>query len=381
MKLLVIGDIGIIFTYEYIMEIALKFPGCSVDVLSFAPKKEATAEREKNLTQKGCRIFYQPQYKLFKKHRLLYPFIRICEMLRYRICKKYDVINIHFPGADSPAICLHARKNARVVTSIYGSDVLRAGKRSLDAIAKLLERSDAVTIANDCLKEKFSGIFSARFDEKTAIVRYGSNAAAHIGEEIGKHTKAECKEHFGFPKDKVTVLCGYNGSRAQRHKEILDELKKIPEELQNKIYLVLQCSYGFDEAYGKELHKALAESPLDGVIVTDFMQGETLVKFRNSIDIFLNLQPTDVLSATMIEELESSALVVKGDWLSYPDLEERNVYMRSIPQMSDLSSEMEQLLIVFSQEQKKAEVNKGIGTILSWENQYEKWKKIILDIK
>lgn len=379
MKLLVVGDIGIIFTYEYIMEIALKFPGCKVDVLSFAPRKEANAEREKNLIAHGCNIFYQPQYKLFKMHRILHIFIRLFEFLRYRVCRKYDVINIHFPGADSPAVCCHARKSARVVTSIYGSDVLRSGKRSLDAIEKLLVRSDTVTVANDCIKAKVSALFASRFDEKTEIVRYGSIAAAAIGETIARYAKAECKECFGFPKDRITVLCGYNGSRAQRHKEIIGEIVKLPEELRNKIYLVLQCSYGFDEAYGKELAEALAESKLDGEIVTEFMKGETLAKFRKSMDVFLNLQPTDVLSATMIEELESGTVVVKGDWLSYPDLEERNVYMRSIPDMKDLSSEMEIILENYSEEQQKAQVNRGIGEILSWEKQYDKWKKIIID--
>ena len=142
---------------------------------------------------------------------------------------------------------------------------------------------------------------------------------------------------------------------------------------------MLQCSYGFDEAYGKELAEALAESKLDGEIVTEFMKGETLAKFRKSMDVFLNLQPTDVLSATMIEELESGTVVVKGDWLSYPDLEERNVYMRSIPDMKDLSSEMEIILENYSEEQQKAQVNRGIGEILSWEKQYDKWKKIIID--
>ena len=163
--------------------------------------------------------------------------------------------------------------------------------------------------------------------------------------------------------------------------EILNELKKLPKAVQEKIFLIFQCSYGFDEIYKKELSAVLAESHLAGVIITDFMQGEILAKFRNSIDIFLNLQPTDVLSATMIEELESRAIVVKGDWLCYPDLEERNIYMRSISDMKKLSSEMEDIVANYSEELKKVEANKGIWEILSWEKQYDKWEKIICDIK
>ena len=379
MKLLIIGDIGIIFTYEYVTEIASKIPDCGIDILSFAPRREANIQRENHLAALGCRIFYPPKYSLLHRHKLLHILIRLAEAVRYRICRNYDVIHIHFPGADSLAVCLWASPKARVITSIYGSDVLRASKRGLSIIEKLLERSNAATVASRYVKEQVSGKFNARFDDKTEIVRYGSNAAAYMAKAISGLSKTECKEQFGFPKDRLTILCGYNGSRAQRHIEILNELNRLPHEVQEKLFLVLQCSYGFDETYQKELSDALAASPLDGVIVTDFMQGEILAKFRNSMDVFLNLQPTDVLSATMIEELEAGAIVVKGDWLCYPDLTERNVYLRSIADMRLLSSEVEDIAGHYSQERTKAAANRGICEILSWEAQYSEWKRIILN--
>lgn len=381
MKLLVVGDIGIIFTYEYITEIASRFRDCSVDVLSFAPRRESNEEREKKLNELGCNIFYQPRYTLFRKNKLFHPFIRIGEALRYRICKKYDTINIHFPGIDSWAVCHHASEKSRIITSIYGSDILRANETSLGVIKKVLSKSDAVTVASDYIREQVTQKFAGAFDNKVKIVRYGSNAAEFMHETIEKYTRDECKDYFGFSKDKITVLCGYNGSRMQRHIEIIDLVKKLPREYQSKLFLVFQCSYGFDESYNKELSAALTESGLSGVIVTDFMQGETLAKFRKSIDIFLNLQPTDVLSATMIEELEAGAVVVKGDWLNYPDLVKRNVFIRSIPDMERLSAEMIDIIDNFNDECKKAEGNKGIWEILSWKTQYDKWEKIICNFE
>lgn len=377
MKLLVVGDISIIFTYEYITEIASKFPDCNVDIISFAPRKNENAEREEKLLSLGCRIFYQPQYRLFKLHRLFHIFIRFGEAIRYRVCKNYDVINVHFPGADSWAVCRYASESTRIITSIYGSDILRASKRNLDIIEKLLAKSVTVTVANSRIKDKVSEIFDTQFDAKTEIVRYGSNAVSFIRDAVSKYSKKECKNKFSFPEGKITVLCGYNGSRAQRHIEILNELKKVPDRIKEQLFLVLQCSYGLNEDYKTELSAELSESGLNGVIITDFMQGELLAKFRNSIDVFLNLQPTDVLSATMIEELESGAIVVKGDWLSYPDLEERNVYMRSISDMECLSKEIAHIIDNFDREQEKTSANKGISEILSWSSQYDTWKKIV----
>lgn len=379
MRLLVIGDIGIIFTFEYITEIASKFPGCSIDILSFSPRKEIDVEREKKLLSLGCHIYYQPNYSILRKHKILHVFIRMAEAVRYRICKDYNIINIHFPGADSLAVCYWASKKTRVITSLYGSDVLRASQKGLKIISKLLKRSDAITVASSYIKTRISIKFNGEFDHKTKLVRYGSNAAANMSKTIAKTTKTDCKELFDFPLDRITILCGYNGSRAQRHIQILNELGKLSYSIQKKIYLVFQCSYGLDENYHNELSSALAESALKGKIITDFMQGEILAKFRNSIDIFLNLQPTDVLSATMIEELETGAVVIKGDWLWYPDLDDYNIYLRSISDMKELSNELENIVINCYEEQKKTKMNKGIWRILSWEQQYDKWKNIILE--
>lgn len=377
MKLLLIGDIGIIFTYEYVTEIAAKFSDCNIDILSFSSRKEANADREKKLLELGCNIYYQPQYTFFKKHKLLHVFIRLKEVLRYRICKNYDIINIHFPGIDAAAVCRWASSKARVITSLYGSDVLRASKRGIDVIKKLLIRSDVITVASRYIQERLSQIYNTQFDNKVELVRYGSKAAASMSDTIAKTSKQECKAFFGFPKEKTAVLCGYNGSRAQRHIEILNQLNKISGAIREKVFLVFQCSYGLDKCYHNELSAALAESPLEGKIVTAFLQGENLARFRNSIDIFLNLQPTDVLSATMIEELEAGAVVIKGDWLSYPDLDERNIYLHSIPSMNALSTKMLQVIAHYQDEKKKTLENKGIWELLSWEKQYNKWDEII----
>lgn len=381
MKFLLIGDIGIIFTYEYITEIVANFSNCEIDILCFSPRKNEFADREKKLHELGCKIFYQPQYKFCRRYKMLFPLIRLGELYRYHICKNYDIINIHFPGVDSVLACWWASSNARIITSIYGSDVLRASTRMSRVIHKVMRYSDVITVASSYVKEQISKKYNKQFDYKMEIVRYGSIATAQMNKSINLMTKAECKKQFNFPEQRITVLCGYNGSRAQRHIEMLTELQKLSKMMQKKIFIILQCSYGLDNEYYKELTDALKRSQLDGVIVTDFMQGDTLLKFRNSIDIFLNLQPTDVLSATMIEELEAGAIVIKGDWLCYPDLDKRNIHMKSISDISKLPNELSSIIDRLDDEQRKAYKNKGICEILSWEKQYQKWKCVIFGEK
>ncbi len=81
--------------------------------------------------------------------------------------------------------------------------------------------------------------------------------------------------------------------------------------------------------------------------------------FRKSIDIFLNLQYTDVLSASMLEELEAGAIVIKGDWLNYPDLEKRNVWLCSIKDMNALTDEITAVVENYDGLSKKTACNSG----------------------
>ena len=153
MKILIIGDIGIVFTYEFIIKIALKIPNAKVDILNFSPRNDKNKERENKLKQAGCKIFYQPKYKGLRSLRILHPFIRIFEFIRYRICKNYDIINIHYIGIDACNVLYFAQKNAKIIASIYGSDLFRAGKLMQKVLLKVFNRANVVTVASKYVYE------------------------------------------------------------------------------------------------------------------------------------------------------------------------------------------------------------------------------------
>ena len=378
MKLLVVGDIGIVFTYEYILHVASKLPDVHVDVLNFSPRTPKHVEREKELSRIGCAIFYQPKYARLRSHKFLHPLMRLGEAIRYRICKSYDVVHLHYLGVDSWIIPRYTKKGKRVIASIYGSDLLRAGKTMQSVLIKVFARADTITVASRYVQNALSERFQKAFDSKVALVRYGSEAAAYMHQNLDKYAREDCKRGNGLPLDKTIVLCGYNGSPAQRHLEMIRQFKALPAAYKNRLYLLFQCSYGSSEGHLRAIGKELDTCGIDGRIVTQYMRGEDLAKFRNSVDVFLNLQPTDVLSATMIEELEAGAIVVKGDWLAYPDLDERGIYMLSIRQMEELPQIIQYILDNADACRAKAKNNRGIWKILSWQEEYPKWESVIV---
>lgn len=378
MKVLIIGDLRIIFTYEYITQILYRMPDVEVDVLNFNYPTHLSLERSKEIIKHGGKVFFQPQYRIVRSFRFLWPLIRIREAYRYRIVKKYDLIHIHYVGSDSWVVPRYLNSMQRLVVSIYGSDLLQTGKKMNPVFRNLFQRANAITVATKIVEKKLSDRFSGKYDKKVIRARYGSLAAEVIGKCVRSYTREESKQAFKLPINKKVILCGYNASPIQRHQEIVSVLSKMSQSVKDQIYLLFHCSYGGSPDYIDKIRSALIESKIDGKIVVDFLQGEQLAIFRKSVDIFLNLQYTDVLSASMIEELEAGAIVIKGDWLSYPDLEKKGVWLCSIPEMASLAEQISIILNDFDTVSNKASQNIGVTDLLTWEKEFPHWSLAVL---
>ena len=378
-KVLLIGDINIIFTYEFILKILRRIDGIQVDIINFAPLSEKNTQRDEHLRSIGCNISYQPAYAHLKKIRLFHPILRVFEAKRYFVSRKYDVINIHFPGVDSWIIPHVIKPDTILVTSIYGSDFLRSSKRTNRVLKALFKRSKYITVASSFVKNEISIRFQKVFDDKIQIAKYGSIACEEMHYNLLDISRDESKQSFGIPTDRISIMCGYNGSEAQRHIDIIDECKKLPIKYKDKIHLLFHCSYGGNDSYIQRVRDHLASSGIPFTFLTEFMTGEKLSRLRKSADIFINVQPTDVLSASMIEELEAGAICIIGNWLKYPDLEEFGVSLETINSISDLSICLSDIIAKQDEYISKTIVNKGVWKILSWDKDFETWKRLICD--
>lgn len=380
MKVLIIGDLRIIFTYEFITQILYKIPNVEVDVLNFNSPTSLSLERANEIKKHGGNVFFQPQYRWLRPFRLLWPLIRIREAFRYRIVKQYDLVNIHYIGSDSWVVPHYMNNAQRLIVSIYGSDLLKAGSKMNSVFHSLFERANAITVATETVEKNLSKRFQSKYEKKILRARYGSLAAEQIGRCIRTYAREECKNAFSFPTDKITVLCGYNASPAQKHHEIISALSTIHEKMKERLYLVFHCSYGGSPEYIETIQRALDKSGIAGKIVTDYLQGDQLAMFRKSIDIFLNLQPTDVLSASMIEELEAGAIVIKGEWLMYPDLEKKGAWLCSVSDINALGDKICQILNNYESVRSRTSHNIGMTELLSWDNEFPHWHQALFGV-
>jgi hypothetical protein len=80
----------------------------------------------------------------------------------------------------------------------------------------------------------------------------------------------------------------------------------------------------------------------------------------------------------MLEELEAGAIVIKGNWLSYPDLEQIGICFCSIPEIKFLTDKICYIINNFDSVCFKASQNKGVTELLNWEKTFPFWYNVVL---
>ncbi len=380
-RVLVIGNINTIFTFEYVTEILGNIQDITIDIATFCDdEKEIVPERLEYCKQNSIAIYCLGKY-VSRKH--------ICTAIgKYRkkykalsIAKNYDIVQFLFVNSvESFLVCKIAPKTTRIISTFYGSDLLRAKDFDKLLLRRVLERSNCITLGSENMIQAFEETFKGNYLDKCVKADLGSNNAPILAAQIDHLDKIECKRRFGIPEKKLSVFCGYNGRREHRHIQIIDELMKMDQSIKEKVCLVFHCGYELADTYKSELIQKAEESGIEYVMISDYLKGIELAKVRKAADIMLNLQISDALSNSMMENIYAGAVVIKGKWLDYPDLDKAGVFTVSIDDMDELPSYVTRITQQFGEYVSKCSMNKApCLRLMSWDTYKEIWKKVVLD--
>lgn len=366
------------FLFEFIEEILEKIPDWHISVM-IMPEVDSPTEREAALLSRGCVVKYYYDKKFLQKGngRLSHIFHGIRKALAHFRVKGYDVVIVNGVSILSSLSAFAVSKDTRMVAVFWGSDLLRVGKGTLWLMRPLLRRADAVVLGTRHFADQFSKKFNGQYDDRVTIADFGTRTADILYSFAQSHTKEECKKKYGLPADKLCIFCGYNGTRAHRHKEIFHLLETLPKAHRDSICLVFHCAYGLDDDYKAELDDLCAKSDMDCRLLTDLLTGDDLAGLRMCADVMLNLQPTDALSSSMLESMEAGAIVVKGDWLVYSELEARGAYLLSIPSMDALPELIRSIVENPEPYREKTKQNRGVVLMQSWDAVRDGWMKAL----
>lgn len=296
-----------------------------------------------------------------------------------RINMDFDYIHVHC--VDRVLLSLAktlSRKRAKIVISYWGSDIYRKEERAFLNEGPYLEWVSHITFINREMQEIFEAHYGLKYREKCQLLDFGNGCMENMLSVSLKY-KDKLMEHaksvFGFPHDKIIVGVGYNGAVIQQHAEVLNEIKKLPSNTRSQLFLFLHMGYGVIEEEREEGIKAILEDmQCEYLISKEFMMGERLALLRYAVDIYVNGERTDAMSATVLEYLYGGKVVVNPLWLQYKFLQENHLKDVKYNEFADLSGVLEKVLSEeLVTEEEKNYNKKTLYELCSWNSVIGKW--------
>ncbi|MET1280059.1 hypothetical protein [Vibrio navarrensis] len=218
--------------------------------------------------------------------------------------------------------------------SLWGSDYYKCDGLRKKIVGFILLNAKKVSIASlsseQYLKEKFGAI-------NVEVVPFLIPNLEEIAQAVNND----------FPLTegkKRRILCGTNGSSNQQFELIIESLKNAEKELIDSYIIVFHLSYGLTKEIKFLIDDFMKNTNLECEVVYEYLQGTSLVEFRKSIDVLVQIQKTDQLSAAMFEHLVQNKLVITGDWLPYEDLRNIGINYKTVSK-GNIVSELSNMLV------------------------------------
>lgn len=241
------------------------------------------------------------------------------------IARRYDLIDFHVFTMDRlPLMKACMAQGIPYDIAPWGSDVLRPGPEESAQMESGFAGCRCIKGSRNLL-DAISSRYEGRFNMKMREVYFGQNDFCTIDSLSGEAVSAFRSSLPAGPDDCI-IACGYNSYRAQQHIRIIKCLASLPDDVKSKIVLLLQMTYPSDPEYVDEVRTAAAESGLRFRIFDRFLGAEEVASIRVLSDIAVNMQITDAFSGSLQGHLYAGGILIAGEWLRYPVLEDNGIF-------------------------------------------------------
>lgn len=364
MKILIIGNSKVVFTKELQGELVDK--GLNVYLLDFAHLE--LYDSQYNLYDN-----YAKEFSKYKNIPKLHMFFRMMIIKKIIIDMDFKIINIHIARWYYSFI-LRTLKKKKVVVSFYGSDFYRISKLSKKLLYSFLKTAKTITFTNEKTKNSFLDYYQ-KFESKIEVCRFGLKTLDFIDKNRNKN-KLEIKKHLGYNENKIIVTCGYNSTKAQQHEKMIENIKKLPQDIQKNIQFIFPMTYG-NNANKTKIKNILANTNLDYIILEDFLMGDDNAYIKLVSDIMINILTTDSFSGSMQEFLYAKNIVITGSLLPYDIFDNDGIVYEKIDSVDMLTDKLENILNDFKIYKTNLDKNIDIiSKLSSWKNNIKSWIEV-----
>jgi hypothetical protein len=348
MKVLIIGNRSHQFVYNYVKSLRDNFPQSHLEVDILSQDSSEISFPSDNSYNNIYALTVPSFFRKIRLFRVLYQQLLFRNYIRK--LNYYDVVHIHYIEniiiRDVVFFSKHIR--GKLIVSIWGSDFLRASETRKRNMIVLFERANYITIASDKIIEEFKDFYhGGSFLSKIALCRFGLEPLENLISILKNDVDSEIsKRKIGLCTDKIAITIGYNASRLQHHIEIIENIERcsLLFPFRDKIEFLLPVTYPKDTEYVALIKKTTLKSKFRYNIIDNFLSNEDIAHLRVASDIFIQLQPTDMLSGSMLEHLSARNIVITGSWLPYECLDQWEIFFIKIDRLNLIANELYNVL-------------------------------------
>lgn len=350
MNYLVIGDANSMHIFNFVKTILLP-QNYKVHLVTLSTRPirleymdfyHANSVTVHSVAEKG----YQDLNKTDRLHRIKHL------LRKFRLMNEVpyvDICHIHSVYKTSLLmLLLNKKKFGRIILSYWGGDIEDKTNSVIKLRAKCFEIADAITVTVQETYREFQRIYGHKFDEKLSICRFATDGLNCIHELSMSMSRHECRETYGIPSDRVCITCGYSAYAEQHQDKCLEIIQKLDEKIRKKIMVIVPMQYGrFDLNYIAKVKKIAESSDFPCRVLEEFVPFEKSAQLAIATDIYLHVRDTDAFSNALKEHVYAGSLVIKGDWLKYPELDEMGAKVHSLSTLGELGACLTDLLSGF----------------------------------
>lgn len=375
MRILLVGDMYSVHIYNFVNETLLKMNVDKIVIWGI------NSQAEKEVKDSYC-IFYKKNnisLIISESHApdKFYDLMKGYDQIK--AFGVFDVCHLHFLAYSIVTIGLLVKSICKkIISNYWGSDWFKANDSLKQYQKYLLNQSGYIVADSLQLCRQVNEYYKAEFKEKIKYIRFKTPVISQMQSgEINIDTKKAFMERYDIPTDRILVTCGYCASQAHDHKGIIKAMEFLPDESRNKLFMIIPMTYGKHPKYMKEVRQSLKEATADGIIIENYMDFNEVALLRLVTDIFINIEPTDAYSSTMIEYAYCNKITIIGNWLDYSELEKKGAYFEKVNKVEELTTVLKKILDNFEREQKMFLGNK-VASEMFQEDKVgnELWKKL-----
>ena len=310
------------------------------------------------------------------RHQRILYWIR----LNLFLYKKYKylnrcVINIQYVGYHFIHILpFLSMISKRIILSFWGSDLLREKQKALKKMRGLFQKADYITVETNDMARFFLQHIGDHYASKIKEIRFGLSSICEI-DRVQSEDVVMFRNKYQIDSKKKIVVIGYSRRKEQQHQKVIQSilLSRIDPE---KIQIIIPWTYGPDDpAYRREI-ESLLKDRYDYTVLKEKLSDKEVAILRVISDVLVHVQTTDSLSSSMLETLYAKNEVITGAWLSYNELYNMGIKMRTINAIEDCGTCLQEFLNTPFENEVKNHNKTIIYNYSSWEKNISNWIKL-----